>query len=126
MTSARSNESTTTALHRPAFIPGVLGAIILLAGMALVDSSWFTYVLYAVSILALIMVVMAVQGKRPLWVIPLVLVAVVWNPILPIEFPETVLRMLHIIGAAIFIAVAVFMRVPEAQPYVSEPSPEDD
>jgi len=106
--------TSSVRLVRPTFIPGVLAAIVLLAGLALIGTDYSTPVLYVVCILALIMVVMVVQARRIFWAIPLIAVAAVWNPVLPLDIPETPFRMLHIVAAAVLLAVGIFMRVPEA------------
>ena len=46
------------AYNRAALAPGLLGAIVLLAGIALLGGDWYLYVEYAVSILALILCVL--------------------------------------------------------------------
>lgn len=109
-------ESTPPAqLPRPGFLPGLLGAIVLMAALALIGTSWFTVVLYVVCILALIMIVLAVQGKRIVWALPLAVIAVVWNPVVPLSLPGTAWIWLHLVGAVVFIAVGVLMRVPVRQ-----------
>jgi hypothetical protein len=109
-------ESTPPAqLPRPGFLPGLLGAIVLMAALALIGTSWFTAVLYVVCILALIMIVLAVQGKRIAWAAPLAVIAVIWNPVVPISLPGTAWIWLHLVAAVVFIAVGVLMRVPVRQ-----------
>ena len=68
------------AFNRAALVPGLLGAIVLLAGLALVGGEWYLYVRYAVSILALILCVFAGQAKQWWWFAGLIPIAVVWNP----------------------------------------------
>jgi len=102
---------------RLAMLPGLLGAIILLAALALIGGSWYLWVEYAVAILALIMCVFAAQGRQFWWLIALIPIAVIWNPVWPITLPDLVFRLLHIVGAAAFIAAGIGIRVPSpAQP----------
>ena len=69
--------SERPALMRPAFLPGILGAAVAFAGTGLVGSDVHLVIRFAVSILALIMAVYAVQGRRWFWVLPLAALAVV-------------------------------------------------
>jgi hypothetical protein len=107
--------SKQPAFNRTALAPGILGAIVLIAGLALVGGEWYLYVRYAVSILALIMCVFAGQAKQWWWLAGLIPIAIVWNPVWPISMDELVLRGLHIAGAVLFIAVAVNVKVPTEQ-----------
>jgi hypothetical protein len=107
--------SQQPAFNRTALAPGILGAIVLIAGLALVGGEWYLYVRYAVSILALILCVFAGQAKQWWWLAGLIPIAVVWNPVWPISMDELVLRGLHIAGAVLFIAVAVNLKVPVEQ-----------
>lgn len=107
--------SQQPAFNRTALAPGLLGAIVLIAGLALVGGEWYLYVQYATSILALILCVFTGQAKQWWWLVGLIPVAVVWNPIWPLPIDDTVLRGLHIAGAVLFIAVAVNVKVPNEQ-----------
>lgn len=70
---------------RSALAPGLLGAIVLLAGLALLDVDSFIIIRYVVSILAFIICVFAVQAKAWWWLIALIPIAVLWNPVIVIE-----------------------------------------
>ncbi|GAB3805914.1 hypothetical protein GCM10028798_28180 [Humibacter antri] len=93
-------------------MPGLLGAIVLIAALALIHSSWYIWVLYAVAILALIMCVFAVQGKNYWWLAGLVPIAILFNPVWPLSIPDLWLRLLHLAGAIVFIAAGVSIKVP--------------
>jgi hypothetical protein len=110
-----SRPAAQPAFNRTALAPGILGAIVLIAGVALVGSDWYLYVRYAVSILALILCVFAGQAKQWWWFAGLIPIAVVWNPIWPLTIDDLVLRGLHIAGAVVFVAVAVTVKVPTDQ-----------
>jgi len=92
--------------------PGLLGAIILLAGLALVGNTWYLGVQYAVAILALIICVFSAQAKQFWWFIGLIPIVVIWNPVWLIMFDALSLRLLHILAAAFFIVVGVAIKVP--------------
>jgi hypothetical protein len=100
-----SPQAAKVTYARMALAPGVLGAIVLLAGLALVGNSWYIGVLYVTAILALIICVFAAQAKQFWWYIGLIPVAVIWNPVWPIPIDDLPLRLLHIVGAAFFISV---------------------
>ena len=111
-----SRPSNAAQPVRLALAPGVLGAICLLAGLAAVgdpSGTWFTIIRFAVAIVAVIMCVFAWQGTtlRWLWIPLLAAIAVVWNPVLPFAIDDAVLRILHILAAAAFLAAGLFIRV---------------
>lgn len=101
---------------RLALLPGLLGAIVLIAALALIGSSWYLWVEYAVAIIALIMCVFAAQGKQYVWFIALIPIAVIWNPVWPITLPDLLFRLLHLIAAAAFIAAGIRIKVPSPAP----------
>jgi len=106
----------TPAFRRTALAPGILGAIVLLAGTALLGTTGFIWILFATSILALIVCVYAVQAKKPWWIIALAPVVVVWNPIFPLPTEPAQLFMgLQYVGAIIFIVTAVLIKAPNPE-----------
>jgi hypothetical protein len=69
-----------------ALAPGLLGAIAVLAGLALLDIDAFIVIRYAAAILAAIVGWFAIQG-RAWWALPLLAaVLVIWNPVVPFPF----------------------------------------
>jgi len=101
----------TPQYRRTALAPGILGALVLLAGIALVGNGAHTVILFAVSILAAIIAVFAWQARQWFWIVPLALVVVAFNPVLPISYDPDVFVALHYIGVLVFIAAAIFIRV---------------
>jgi len=97
---------------RAALLPGLLGAIVLLAGLALIGGSWFIGVRYAVSILAVILCVMTIQARSWWWLIGLVPIAIVWNPVWPLELDQLWWRVGAILAAAMLIAAGVGIKTP--------------
>jgi len=95
---------------RPALIPGILGAIALMLGLALLDLDAFTIVRFVVSILALIMAVFAWQAKQPLWMVPTILVAIVWNPVLPLPFSGVGWIIAQFVGGVVFVVVGILLQ----------------
>jgi hypothetical protein len=97
---------------RLALLPGLIGAIVLIAALALIGGDWYIWVRFVVAILALIMCVFAYQGKSYWWFIGLVPVAVVFNPVWPLPIGDLWLRLLHLAGAIVFIAAGISIKVP--------------
>lgn len=97
---------------RPALAPGLLGAIALMVGLALLDSDAFTIIRFAVSILALVVCVFAVQGRAWWWLIGLAPMAVLWNPVIVIELHGQGWVSLQFVAALVFIASGIFIKVP--------------
>jgi uncharacterized membrane protein YgcG len=107
-----SRPSTEPTRARLAFLPGLIGAIVLMAALALIGGSWYVWVLFAVAILALIMCVFAVQAKSYWWLAGLIPIAIVFNPVWPLPIGDVWLRLLHLAGAIVFIAAGVSIKVP--------------
>jgi len=97
---------------RPALAPGLLAAVALVAGSVLLDSSIFTGFRYAVSILALIVLVFAIRG-RAWWALPLLAaIAVLWNPVVVVPLDGQPWAALQFVAAVVFVIVGVRTKVP--------------
>jgi hypothetical protein len=102
----------TPEFRRPALAPGILGAIVLLAGLALLDNAGgYLFIRFGVSILALILCVFAYQAAQWWWIVGLAAVAIVWNPVVPFEFHGQVWVAAQFVGALLFVAVALLVKV---------------
>lgn len=102
----------TPEFRRPALAPGILGAIVLIAGLALLDNDGgFLFIKFGVAILALIMCVFAWQGQQWWWIISLALIAIVWNPIWPFAFHGQVWVASQFVAAIVFVATGVRVKV---------------
>jgi hypothetical protein len=97
---------------RMALAPGILAAIVLLAGLALVGSDAYDFIRYPVAILAAVVGWFAIQARALLWLIGLVPVLVLWNPVLPFAFPDAVFSSLSIAAVGVFVAAGLVVRVP--------------
>lgn len=103
----------TPAFRRTALAPGVLAAIVLLAGVALLGTGGFIWIRFAVSILALIVCVYAFQAKHWWWLLPLAPIVVGWNPVVPLApGPDQLWLGLQYLAALVFVAAGAFIRVP--------------
>jgi hypothetical protein len=105
----------TNTNARLALVPGLLAGILLLTGVALIGTDWFIMFRYAISILAVIVAVFAIQAKQWWWVIGLAPIAILWNPIFPIDLDILPWQFAHILAAAIFIAAGLRIRVAVAE-----------
>jgi hypothetical protein len=99
--------------RRTALAPGILGAIVLLAGFALIDTgAGFLWILYPVAILALIVAWFAFQAKHWWWIPVFLAIAVVWNPIFPLGLSGPLWFAAQYIAAILFVLAGVLIKVP--------------
>jgi hypothetical protein len=102
----------TPEYRRTALAPGLLGAIVLLAGLALLDNpGGYLFIRFGVAILALIMLVFSWQSKQWWWLLPLILIAVAWNPIWPTPFSGQWWVAAQFVAAIVFIAAGLLIRI---------------
>ena len=100
--------------RRTAIIPAVLAAIALLAGLALLEADGYLVVRFAVSILALVVSVFAWQARQWWWLVGLVPIAVLWNPVFPIDLGMPSLwSALQYVAVFVFLAAGILIRVDE-------------
>lgn len=100
--------------RRTALIPALIAVIALLVGLALIGSDGYTVIRYIVSIFALIVAVFAWQARQWWWLAGLVPIAVLWNPVLPIELGQTEVWFgLQYVAAIVFAAAGAFIRVKD-------------
>jgi hypothetical protein len=102
----------TPEFRRPALAPGILGAIVLLAGLALLDNpGGFLFIRFGVAILALIMCIFTWQARAWWWTVALGAIVVLWNPVVPFEFHGQLWVALQFVGAIVFVAAGLFVKV---------------
>ncbi|CAN5187339.1 hypothetical protein BH09ACT5_BH09ACT5_01830 [soil metagenome] len=96
-------------------MPSLLAVVALLIGVALIEGDGFTVIRYVVAILALIVAVFAWQARQWWWLIGLVPIAVLWNPVIPVELgmPDLWLG-LQYVAALVFIACGILIKVQDA------------
>ena len=103
----------TKSFRRTALAPGILGAIVLLAGLALLDSQIYYYFKIGVAVLAAIVGVYAWQAKQWWWLPVLAVIVVAWNPILPINWHHWIGWLIaQYVGAVVFLVIGLLIRVP--------------
>ncbi len=102
----------TPAFTRPALAPGLLGTIVLMAGLALLDNPggyfWITMV---VAILAAIVAVFAWQARMPWWILVMAPIVVAWNPVWPLELHGQLWVAAQFVAALAFISAGITIKV---------------
>ena len=95
-------------------MPSLLAVVALLIGVVLIAGEGFTVIRYVVSILALIVAVFAWQARQWWWIIVLAPIAVLWNPVVPINLgmPDLWLG-LQYVAAIVFIVCGILIKVPD-------------
>jgi hypothetical protein len=108
--------SYPTRRRRTALIPALIAVIALIIGVAIIESDGFTVIRYIVSIFAAIVAVFAWQARQWWWLVGLVPIVVLWNPVLPIELglPDLWLG-LQYVAALVFIAAGILISVEDDQ-----------
>jgi hypothetical protein len=102
----------TPEFRRTALAPGLLGAIVLLAGLALLDNPpAYLWIRFPVSILAVIVCIYAWQGKQLWWFIGLVPIAVVWNPAWVFEWHGQAWVAVQFVAALVFIVAGIRIKI---------------
>jgi hypothetical protein len=108
---AKTVQRAEPTFSRPALAPGILAAIVLMAGVAFMDSSWFIVVHFVVTILAVIIGWFALQAKQYWWLVVLVPIVVLWNPVLPLPLSGDGWFAAQLLAAIPFVAAGVIIRV---------------
>ena len=101
--------------ERRALAPAVLGVVALLAGLLLIGQEAYLIVRFAVAVLALITAVFVRQAKQWAWLPVPVVVAVLWNPVLPFAFTGQPFRLGHLVAAVALLLTGAVVRTPVAR-----------
>ena len=99
-----------TRKQRRALGPAAIGAIVLLGGLLLVGQDGYYFIRAGVSVLAVITAVFVWQARQWAWLVPPVVVAVLWNPVVPFAFTGTPFRLGALVGALALLATGIFAR----------------
>lgn len=109
-----TKRTTEPTFQRNALAPGLLAAVVLLAGMLLIGNEWFVAVRYVVAILALIIAWFAVQARQWWWLVAFIPIAVLWNPIVPFDFDGTGWLAAQVFGAGVFVIAGLLIKSKRA------------
>lgn len=105
--------------RRTALIPAMIAMVALLVGGALISGDSFTVILFIVSIFALIVAVFAWQAGQWWWLIGLVPIAVLWNPVLPIDYAALGVQQLWValqfVASIVFLAAGILVKTVPAE-----------
>lgn len=96
--------------QRRALGPALIAALVLLGGLLLVGQEAYLLIRFAVAILSLITAVFVWQSRSWAWLPVPVVVAVLWNPVLPFGFAGQPLRLGHVVGAVALLLVGAVVR----------------
>jgi hypothetical protein len=116
-TSGTADRYGAPSVRRIALAPGLLAAIVMIAGFALIGQDAYIVIEYVVAILALIVAWFAFQAKQWWWIPLLLAIAVIWNPVVPFHFSGPYWFGAQYVAILIFVLVAILVKVPitEAQ-----------
>lgn len=104
--------AATPTFTRPALAPGILAALVLFAGLLLLESDAYLFIRFGVCILAVIVAFYAWKAGAWWWLIGLVPVAIIWNPAWVIELSGQGWVAIQYVAALILIVSGVFIKVP--------------
>jgi hypothetical protein len=112
--------ASTPNFTRPALAPGILAALVMFGGFALLDSDGYLFIRFGVCILAVIVAVFAWQAgarqaRARLWLVALVPIAVIWNPAWVIELSGQGWVALQFVAALVLILAGVLIKVPRTE-----------
>jgi hypothetical protein len=98
--------------QRNALAPGILGALALIVAQLLIGTDWFETLRFVIAVLALIVGWFAFQAKHWWWILPMLAIAVAWNPVLPFDFSGPVWVGAHWVAALVFLAAGMLIKAP--------------
>lgn len=102
----------TPPFTRPGLAPGLLGAIVLLAGLALLDNpGGYFWIKTAVAVMAAILCVFAWQANQQWWLIALLPIVVIWNPVWPLDLHGQAWVAAQFVAALVFIVAGIAIKV---------------
>lgn len=104
--------AVTPNFTRPALAPGILAALVLFGGLALLESDAYLFIRFGVCILTVIVGFYAWQSRSWWWLIGLLPIAVIWNPAWVIELSGQGWVAIQFVAALVLIASGVFIKVP--------------
>ncbi|MGX1703551.1 DUF6804 family protein [Microbacterium sp. NPDC055357] len=111
-----SRPTPSPAFQRNALAPGILAAIVCIAGIALVDQELYLVARFIIAILAVIIGWFAAQARQWWWIVPMLAIAVVWNPLYPIVFDGPWWIGANIAATATFLSAGAMIKTPRPMP----------
>ncbi|MBT9605031.1 DUF6804 family protein [Microbacterium sp.] len=106
----KKKPKTPSRYQRNALAPGLIAAAALFVAPALLDSDWFTVVRFIVAILALIVASFAYQERQLWWMPAFGVIAIVWNPVIPIPAEGPVWVAAQPVAAVVFLVAGAIIK----------------
>jgi hypothetical protein len=100
------------AFRRTALAPGILAGVALLGAVALIESPAFLVFRFVVAILALVIMVFAFQAKHWWWIPVMLAIAVIWNPVYPLDISGPWWVGAQYVAILVFVLAGVLIKVP--------------
>ena len=104
-------QKTPSEYQRNAFAPGLLAAAILFIAPVLIGSDWYLGLLFAVSILAVVVGWFAIQAQQWWWAPVFAAIAVLWNPVFPFPFSGPVWTAAQPAAAIVFLVAGALIKI---------------
>jgi len=98
--------------RRLALAPGLVAAVVMFVGIALIGEESFVYVSWAVAVLAQIVMVFAIQARHWWWLPVFAAIAIAWNPVVPFGFDGQLWLGAQYLAVAAFLAAGILIKVP--------------
>jgi hypothetical protein len=90
---------TSSVLKTIAFVAAGL-SVIALADM---PYGFYTFLRLSLTLAAVILAVAARGSSKPGWIWPMIAIALVWNPLIPVFFDRSVWAVLNVAAAVVFV-----------------------
>jgi hypothetical protein len=98
--------------RRLALAPGLIAALALVIGSAILEEGPFEVVRYVVAIFAAIVAVFAVQAKQWWWLPFFAAIVVLWQPVFVVPLEGDGWRALQFVAAIVFLLAGWLIKVP--------------
>lgn len=98
--------------RRLALAPALIAAVVLFVGIALIGDGTFVFISWGVSVLALIVIVFAMQARHWWWAPVFAAVVVLWNPVVPFGFDGPAWLGAQYLAILAFLAAGILIKVP--------------
>jgi uncharacterized membrane protein (DUF441 family) len=100
--------------RRPHFVPALLAAAMLVVALAKLPYGYYTALRWVTCAVAVYVTFLGVAGEQIWAAWPFALIALLFNPVLPVHLTRGIWRPLDIAAAALFVASAFVIRsLPE-------------
>lgn len=88
---------------------GLIGSTLLLVALLPLPYGYYTFLRWSVTLIAVILIVIAVRSGRSAWSGILVPIAILWNPIVPVFLARETWMALDLLGAIVLALVGVVL-----------------